>query len=858
MGTERRAKHARVARRLSVAVVSVLAAAGASTFGLVAVLSPAPAASAATLTWSGVLGNSAGLAAVSCPSVVTCQAVGSLTNVAQNFTFGWNGIFWESSTTINAALQAWQPLAVSCVSGPYFCAAVGGGVEDTTSGGGWTNVPSPNTSGTYTGTLSGVSCTSASFCVAVGAYTSGPLVEQWNGLTWSVVPSPLTGVTPGNNAGVLSAVSCTSPSSCMAVGSVGVPSQTLTEQWNGTTWSILPSPNTDPTVNNELTGVSCPSSSACTAVGVAINSGIEAQALIEQWNGTAWSMVSSPNPAPKLDSYNQLSAVSCPSLSACTAVGQTTSTPSPAQGPFTTQSLVEQWDGTTWSLGPIVNTTAGFTGVSCVTAATCVAVGSTPGIATSDLTFVGHGGDAGPIANTGPVTVTGLSPVSGPAAGGTPITITGTGFTGTQLVTFANGSLATNVVVVNDSTITATTPSGPGTSEGFVRVTTPLATSPPAASSPLFTWLGSPTGSAPTVTSLSPSSGPTTGGTVVTVKGAVFNGATQVFFGSVASTSFSVSSSTTILAAAPAEAAGAHDVTVTTGNGTSAVVAADQFTAVTPPPPPPPPAPTVTSVSPASGSTTGGTSVTVKGTGFTGATKVLFGSVPAASFSVSSSTKLAAVSPAEGAGTHDVLVTTTNGTSAAVSADQFTSVAPPPAPVPAVTSISPTSGPSTGGTSVTIKGTGFNGGTQVLFGTVPATSFSVSSSTRITAVAPAQGAGWHNVFVTTSGGTSAAVTADEFTYVLTPPAVTSLSTSSGSTSGGTSVTIRGTGFSGATQVLFGSAPATSFTVMSSTKIAAVAPAGTSGTVDVVVITPSGTSAATSDDQFTYRNNNRGH
>jgi IPT/TIG domain len=178
--------------------------------------------------------------------------------------------------------------------------------------------------------------------------------------------------------------------------------------------------------------------------------------------------------------------------------------------------------------------------------------------------------------------------------------------------------------------------------------------------------------------------------------------------------------------------------------------------------------------------------------------------------------------------------------------------------VPAVTSISPTSGPTTGGTTVTIRGTGFTGATQVLFGTVAATSFTVSSSTKITAVAPAQGAGWRDVFVTATSGTSAAVTADQFTYVLTPPSVTSLSTSSGSTSGGTSVTIRGTNLSGATQVLFGSAPASSFTVVSSTKITAVTPAGTSGTVDVVVTTPSGTSAATSDDQFTYRNNNRGH
>jgi IPT/TIG domain len=137
---------------------------------------------------------------------------------------------------------------------------------------------------------------------------------------------------------------------------------------------------------------------------------------------------------------------------------------------------------------------------------------------------------------------------------------------------------------------------------------------------------------------------------------------------------------------------------------------------------------------------------------------------------------------------------------------------------------------------------------------VPASSFSVSSSTRITAVAPAQGAGWHNVFVTTPAGTSPAVTADQFTYVLTPPVVSSLSQASGPTAGGTTVTIKGTGFSGATRVLFGTVPASSFSVSSSTRITAVAPAAAAaGTVDVVVTTPNGTSTTSSDDQFTYRN-----
>jgi hypothetical protein len=133
----------------------------------------------------------------------------------------------------------------------------------------------------------------------------------------------------------------------------------------------------------------------------------------------------------------------------------------------------------------------------------------------------------------------------------------------------------------------------------------------------------------------------------------------------------------------------------------------------------------------------------------------------------------------------------------------------------------------------------------------------VSSSTKITAVAPAGRAGTDDVLVTTPSGTTAMTSADQFTYVLTLPSVTSISLTSGSTSGGTSVTIRGTNFSGATQVLFGTVPATSFTVVSATKVTAVAPAGATGSVDIFVTTPSGTSASTSDDQFTYKGN-RGH
>ena len=257
--------------------------------------------------------------------------------------------------------------------------------------------------------------------------------------------------------------------------------------------------------------------------------------------------------------------------------------------------------------------------------------------------------------------------------------------------------------------------------------------------------------------------------------------------------------------------------------------------------------PTVTSISPNSGSTTAGTSVTVTGTSFTGASSVDFGTT-AASFTVNSATSITATAPTgTGPGPVDVTVTAPGGTSATSAADQFTYT---PAPAPTVTGVSPTSGQSTGTTSVTVTGTTFTGATAVDFGANPA-AFTVNSATSITATAPAGTLGTVDVTVTTPGGTSATGAADQYTYTVPPaPTVTGLSPSSGQSTGSTSVTLTGTNFTGATAVSFGTSAA-SFTVTSSTTIAATAPPGTLGTVDITVTTPGGTSATNAGDKYTY-------
>jgi hypothetical protein len=430
--------------------------------------------------------------------------------------------------------------------------------------------------------------------------------------------------------------------------------------------------------------------------------------------------------------------------------------------------------------------------------------------------------------------VTGISPTAGPMAGGNVVTITGTGFTGATAVLFG-GTAAAGFQVVSDTQILATSPPLPsGTVD--VTVTTPGGTS---ATSAADKFRYSP--SAPTVTAVSPSSGPPAGGTSVVLAGTSFKNVNKVYFGGVAAAAFTVNSPTQITVTAPPQAAGAVDVTVATSGGTSAPGSADVFSYLAP-------APAVTAVSPNAGATGGGTVVTVSGSAFTGASQVLFGATPAPFFTVNSDTSVTALSPPAAAGTVDVTVTTDSGTSATSSADRFTFSAG--AITPAVTGVSPTSGPAAGGTAVTITGTNLSGATQVLFGGVPASSFTVNSGTSITAVSPVQAAGTVDVTVTTLGGISATSAADQYNFTPALPTVTGVSPNAGSTAGGTAVTVSGSNFGGATQVLFGGVPAPSFTVNSNTSLTAVAPPGARGTVDVTVTTPSGTSATSPADQFT--------
>jgi alpha-tubulin suppressor-like RCC1 family protein len=344
---------------------------------------------------------------------------------------------------------------------------------------------------------------------------------------------------------------------------------------------------------------------------------------------------------------------------------------------------------------------------------------------------------------------------------------------------------------------------------------------------------------APAVASVSPQAGPPSGGSAVRITGSNLNLASAVHFGS-ASASFTVDSTTVITAVAPA-GTGVVDVTVTSGGGTSATSAADRYSYL----------PTVTAVAPNEGLPSGGSEVAITGTNFTGASAVKFGSTAALKFTVTSDTSIAAIVP-PGTGTVDVSVTAPGGTSATSSADHYSYVLFPPV----VTGVNPKEGPAQGRSSVTITGTDMYAATAVHFGAANATSFTVNSESSISAVSP-PGTGTVDVTVTTAAGTSAATPADQFTYV--PPAtVTSVQPTEGPDAGGTWVRINGAGLEDVTEVKFGSTsvffevkyPEGLFT-LEKPWIEALAPPG-SGTVDVTVVTPEGTSPTSSADQFSYR------
>ena len=271
--------------------------------------------------------------------------------------------------------------------------------------------------------------------------------------------------------------------------------------------------------------------------------------------------------------------------------------------------------------------------------------------------------------------------------------------------------------------------------------------------------------------------------------------------------------------------------------------------------------PSVASVSPSWGTINGGTPVTINGSGLTGATAVMFGTTPAASFTVVSDSEITAVTKAHTAGTVDVQVKTGIGTSATSTLDHFLYT-----PASKLLFVQ---GPTSGVTNVamspavTIEVAQSNNGAVAAPGvTITLSIYTSPGGSLLTSVLGTTGSTGRATFSTidissagtytmTASATSlTSATSGKFTEQA-KPVVTSISPTWGTISGGTTVTINGVNLSAVTAVKFGTTPATSFSVVNNTQITAVAPPHAAGLVDVLVSTPTLSSATGAADHFLY-------
>jgi hypothetical protein len=347
------------------------------------------------------------LQGVACSAATDCWAVGYTNNTFdQTLTERWNGTVWSMSASTNMGIansSASNSLAaVTCVS-TNDCWAAGnfdGGTPQVLTmhwnGINWSIISSPNTDPGQPNFLAGIDCTSSSNCWAAGMYDNGTadqnLIEHWDGTSWTIVSSPNTAAGQSN---MLNGLTCTSASQCFAVGfytNASNVNQTLILQWNGASWSIVPSPNVGSGQANQLNAVTCSGANDCWAVGTA-ELGAFHQTLVERWNGSSWTIVTSPNLSTMLDNF--LTSVACSSSSDCWAVGN-----------FffnnIAQPLIERWDGTSWGIVPSQNTSGTdndfLDGVACSAPGDCSAVGSA--VSAASLGFIQQwNGDAWKLLN---------------------------------------------------------------------------------------------------------------------------------------------------------------------------------------------------------------------------------------------------------------------------------------------------------------------------------------------------------------------------------------------------------------------------------------------------------------------------
>lgn len=219
--------------------------------------------------------------------------------------------------------------------------------------------------------LEDVSCPSSGSCLAVGSYNASVRrigSYRLAGGSWQFVemPTPLAGSNPAARG-----ISCTSASTCTAVGNVSVAGAIvpLVERWNGSSWSVQSiSPPYIGAPYSVLTDVDCASATECLGVGYYKDGAATWVPYSAIWKGSSWTMLSTPNPADA-EQQTLLEGVSCVSASFCMAVGRYRTT---AGGE---RPVAVKWNGSSWSLVTSAKSSGFSYGVSCISSSFCMAVG---------------------------------------------------------------------------------------------------------------------------------------------------------------------------------------------------------------------------------------------------------------------------------------------------------------------------------------------------------------------------------------------------------------------------------------------------------------------------------------------------
>ena len=448
-------------------------------------------------------------------------------------------------------------------------------------------------------------------------------------------------------------------------------------------------------------------------------------------------------------------------------------------------------------------------------------------------------------------TVTYLDHRSGPTVGGTQISVEGTNFgvpgginppcSAAGIGVTVAGVPVSSCIHNSNTRVTITTSPAPVNFTGVTHVVVSNGggVSPPTVDNE-FIYAG-----APKITSISPSFGTASGGTVVTILGTGFlsplSQVSTVLFGGTNATSFQVVSDTQIKAVSPplnvavdtpVQIQVIHPLTGGSPNTTAAT-----FTYTT--------GPVVLSLSPSSGAPQGGTTVTIKGTGFAPGATVSFGGIASAFVTFESSTSLRAVSP-PGSGTVTVVVSV-NGRQSPATPEALFQYA-----LPEITSITPNAGPTAGGTPVVINGKNFTEGALVRFGSITVASIFVSTE-QLRATSPALGLAMTvDVAVLSPAGPSAKHPDAVFTYT-DGPIISSLNPTFGPVIGGTVVVITGSEFVAPVTVYFGDIAAPAANVDSKTQVTVLSPANSAnGLTPVRVETSAGVSPPNDAARFEYR------